>query len=281
MDDFEIPAPLARILECLRSDPEAEYREPWEVAHTHASLLGDLSWAIVYAAFPEHDRPPLTRLVGELDYDNVPFELVPVSWAGGDGLHYDWIVHAPELGVIDPPMVSWAPMEDGPVWLGDDTAQGLAGLLVGRSRAAAKRRRPDPRTTAQWRSLVGLIGLEPDLADTRITAGARTRIPFRPRVPSGHRFEITPDGVGVLAREDLFEEPGAWSTQDSESLTREALRLLDRGKAASALVALKHVRAERPADLEVIARMRDAYVALGRPMHARRAELAIALRRSR
>src|SRR4029078_5136539 len=69
---------------------------------------------------------------GELAYDDEPIELLPFCWNGGDGLHYGWVVWAPDLDLDDHPCVSFAPGEDGVCWLGGNTKEALENLLVGK-----------------------------------------------------------------------------------------------------------------------------------------------------
>lgn len=271
IDGFRIPAPIVRIFDYLAGLEEAEYLEPWELQLRFAPLLYDFSPDLLGArSWPLPDLPRET--CQELGYLTTPFELSPVSWNGGDGLHYDWVVHAPELDADDFPMVSFAPLEDGAVWLGDDTAQGLGNLMVGRRKGRLEFDREDPLGTAEWETLASLIGRRPVPDDERITAGARSELSCVPRVPDGYRFEDGPDGVGVLAPAHSFGDldfegmPG-----EPELFEREARRLAAEGMHAGALVLLKNLRAWEPGDASIVTRMREAYLALGRPMHAARA----------
>ena len=107
MDEIRIPEVMQRLLAHLASRPSAEQQAPRELADAHASLLYELAPELLRAAFPSETAPRTPAR--ELDHQDTPFELVPVSWNGGDGLHYDWVVHAPELDLTDFPMVSFAP----------------------------------------------------------------------------------------------------------------------------------------------------------------------------
>jgi Tetratricopeptide repeat len=274
IDGFTIPTPMVRVLEYLASREEAEYLEAWELQLRHAALLYDFSADLLAARVWEvPSEAPET--CSELSYENTPFELSPVSWNGGDGLHYDWVVHAPELDLADFPMVSFAPLDDdGAVWLGDDTGQGLAHLLVGRRKGSLKFEREDPLGSPAWQALVDLIGRSPDPDDARITAGARSDIACVPPIPEGYRFEDGPDGVGVLALNEHFGTLDFAAMPDHVALfDREARRLMEEGSHAGALVLLKNMRAWDPSDAAIVARMREAYLGLGRPMHAARAAM--------
>jgi hypothetical protein len=278
IDGFRIPAPIVRLFDYLASLEEAEYLESWELQLRFAPLLYDFSPDLLAAR--SWELPDLPRgKCQELDYLTTPFELSPVSWSGFDGLHYDWVVHAPELDLPDFPMVSYAPSEDAAVWLGDDTAQGLAHLMVGKRKARMKRRMEDPLQSPQWELLVGLVGHRPNPDDPRITPGARSRLACVPHVPEGYRFQAAHDGVGVLAPAHFFGELDvAALSRDELGLDREARTHASAGRHATALLALKQWRPLRPEDPGILERMRDAYEALGRPMHAARAAMALSRR---
>lgn len=279
IDGFPIPAPAARVLEHLSRLEEAEYLEAWELQLRFASLLYDFSSDVLAA----HTWPvPITEREActELAYLTTPFELTPCSWNGGDGLHYDWVVHAPELQRTDFPMVSFAPLEDGAVWLGDNTAQGLAHLMVGNRKGRVELGQEDPLGGEEWETLVALLGHRPDPDDERIMAGARSELCCVPSVPAGYRFEEGPDGVGVLADASLFGDLDFEAMPGDQALfEREAARLAAEGKHAGALVLLKNLRSWEPDNPCVVEQMRNAYVALGRPMHAARAAGWLARRR--
>jgi len=272
MDGIRIPEAMRRVLEHIASHPEADWRKPWELAHARASLFYDLAPELLRAGLSsasETEGP-----AKELDYLDTPFELVPVSWNGGDGLHYDWVVHAPELDLSTFPMVSFAPGEDGAVWLGDSTSEGLSHLMVGVRKGRLGQGLEDPLGTEMWETLARLLGRAPDPDEPRITEGARSGLFCSPSIPEGYRFEDGPDGVGVLAPTELFggldfeAMPG-----DPELFERESLRLAAEGLHAGALSLLKNLRSWTPDDVGIVRRMAAQYVGLGRPMHARRAEV--------
>lgn len=212
---------------------------------------------------------------GELYYDNQPIEFVPFGWNGGDGLQYGWAVLAPELDLDDQLCVSFAPVDEHAVWLGDNTKQALENLLVGEvagweewSRQEGK---PSPADDPRWTVLCHALGLNPEIGSPHITAGARSTRMIRPMVPPGWRYEPMGDGIGVLAEATAFA-PGALKLEPEwyeEEHIAEAQRLLTEGYPASALCVLKATYPER----EVMQTMREAYRALGRMMHVERADL--------
>ncbi len=278
LDGLRIPRAMQRVLTLLQPrDDESAFDAAWQ----RAPWLYDLADELLRTAAGEaRDAATVPR---ELVYASTPFELVPVSWNGGDGLHYDWAALAPELDEDDFPMVSFAPGdEDGAVWLGDDTAEGLANLLVGHRRSweEAGDDLPDPALDARWATLVEAIGRAPALTDSRISAGARSGLELAPKVPSGWRYEPAADGVGVLAPNASFGALDVASVvgMDASSRAQDATRLMRAGAYAGALVQWKELRAELGHPPDVIERMGECYVGLGRAMHARRAKLWLSRR---
>lgn len=228
----------------------------------------------------------------ELGYNGHPFEVVPLLWAGGDALQYGLLVHADAAGVTHP-MVSYAPGDEppGPVWLGDDAAQGLANLLAVSLR--------DTGTTAPWAhftpsevesirnenaecvaELAEALGLTIPSAIDELTEGARSERMAVPTAPAGWRFEDCNDNVGVLAPEEAFdltlvqpEEVSVFSLEDELSL---AASLLAKGAPASALAVARNAYLFTAYDddhgIAAARAMRDAYEALGRAMLVRRVD---------
>lgn len=279
-DGIRIPRTFQNLLASFR--PYETWQSPFELAWERAPWLFELDTDTLRSCLEFEDERVEDDATPELRYASTPFELVPVSWNGGDGLHYDWVVHAPELDADEFPMVSYAPVDDGAVWLGDDTAEGLANLLVGRRRGWQRweKGRPDPALDPRWAAIVTAIGRTPDLDDPRITVGARSDRPCIPRIPDGYRFEPGPDGIGVLAPADRFGDlhdgapdspTSSWCWGRSEALIREDAH-------AGALVWLKRFRQREPEDRETVERMLLCYEALDRPMHARRAERWLSFR---
>lgn len=206
------------------------------------------------------------------------FETLPFASNGGDGLYYAWAVLAPELDRADYPCVSFAPVDDGgAAWLGRDTREGLANLLVGNVRGWERFGQANgaasPVADPRWGALIDRFGLVPDLASTLITAGARSRQKLEPEVPLGWRWEPAPDGLGVLAPAERFapSPPIISSKARPADLVKQARALLRAGHAASALSVLKVSRQRSSTHGATVEAMRDAYATLGREMHASRA----------
>ncbi|WP_433510102.1 hypothetical protein ACQP2T_40330 [Nonomuraea sp. CA-143628] len=249
-------------------DPEAGL-EIYEIAWKKCGslLCGDLDAVLL-------DPSPDTSDPLELGYQNQPIEIVPFGRNGGDGLHYGWAVLAPEMDLDDHPCVSFAPVDDHAVWLGDTTKQALENLLVGSVAGWVEWGRaqgwPSPANDPRWTELCRALDLRPEIGSPEITGGARSSRAIRPTVPPGWRYEPTDDGIGVLAEAAAFapvavEVGPSW---DGDEHIAHARELLVAGYAASALCVLKATYPER----EVVQTMRDAYKALGRTLHVERAE---------
>lgn len=273
-DGIRIPQTMLRVLDLL-----SPY-EPWATASHLSTKLGflcDLDTDVIHSRFELAVPRDAMRATPELRYARTPFETVPVSWDGGDGLHFDWVVHAPELDEDDFPMVSFSHVdENGAAWLGDDTAEGLANLLVAHHSGWAQYTPDDldPSLDPLWRTLVDAIGREPDLASAHILEGGRSERTLVPRVPNGYRFEPGSDGIGVLARADAFGDVDVASPPSPAIATLDdARRLFDAGAFAGALVRLKQLRGlrRRADEPTVVEHMAACYDGLGRTMHARRA----------
>ena len=219
---------------------------------------------------------------GELQYPNHPFEVVPFGWNGGSGLSYGWAVLDEHQDPSTYSCVSFAPGDEGGArWLGDSTREALENMMVGAERyweLYEKDHMPSPVTKPNWASVCAAAGLAPRLDRTDISAGARSTRVIAPHVPSGYRFEPSPDGTGVLADASAFgdapiEIDPAWYEDDHIAVARQHLAA---GRPAAALLVLKATRAESPARAPTVEAMRDAYLALGRPFMASRANYWLA-----
>ncbi|MEV3927271.1 hypothetical protein [Actinomadura coerulea] len=217
-------------------------------------------------------------LCGELCYHFQPLEILPFCWNGGDGLHYGWAVLAPELDAEDHICVSFAPVDDWAVWLGDNTKEALENLLSGEMANWAKWGREQglqsPAEDERWPAVCRALDLHPHIGSPQIGPGARSKRTIRPEVPLNWRYEPTGDGIGVLAEAaafapDIVHRP--WDSDEHLSLTRW---FLDDGYPGSALCVLKSLGGyDRP----IVQMMREAYQQLGRALHVERAELWLRL----
>jgi hypothetical protein len=274
---FELPDVVVRLLKWL--EPDRERRRIVEVC------IGDLDAALT----------PDRSGYSELNYAGQPFEEVPLFWNKGDALRYGLIVHAE--GLVHP-MSSYAPGDDhGPLWLGDDAAQGIANLLAvnrdwaGRTPAwefsseaeiAAERR----EVAEAVDEVAAVLGLRVPDETPELTEGARSE---RDVVPTreGWTFEECNDDVGVFAPSSTFDpqlDPRAEGIFDLDADLAQADDLLVRGYPASALAVARnayHFTAfEADKGTRAARVMQRAYAALGRDWLARRVDVYVDLQRA-
>lgn len=278
VDKLKIPAVMQNVLEYIDKDTE-NYLDPYERVYSATNgLLYDLSNAVLLSYFNAKNSDE--ELTSELFYNDTPFEIVPFSYNGGDALNYSWVNLAPELDLDDYPCISFAPGEDGAVWLGNDTNQALSNLLVGYLKGWEKWKKKgnSPVSTKQWKSLVEIIGVEPTSKNNVIAAGARSNLKIFPNVPKHWKYEIASDGVGVLAMDvffaDNFTPPPKFSNFDLYiNKTEEYLK---QNKPATSLLILKQARKEiydNSEIMQLIKLFKKSYELLDRGAHVKRVEI--------
>ena len=131
---------------------------------------------------------------GPTIYDSAPCELFPIGYPGVDGVHYGYLVHAPELEADDYPICHFCPLDsDGVTIEGVDTHSGIASIM----------------------SFWGSAAIYPDIlgwngAADRAREKKKQSIAVNSaiQIPTGWRFESSSDGVGVLAPLSLFASDG-------------------------------------------------------------------------
>lgn len=176
-------------------------------------------------------------------YPCTPPEFFAFGAPGVDGIHYGFVVHAPDLSPY--PLAALNPMDTdaGVRALGASEAESTP--LMGSGRGDA------PIFDPAWP-------------------------PLAPRVPEGWRYEPTSDGIGVLAPEDGFGGAPAIDVGHYAALApveRAATIALMQGHAASSLWLLREFFANNHGGDAVSARaalrlMAQAYRALDRPLLA-------------
>jgi hypothetical protein len=209
----------------------------------------------------------------ELAYAGHPFELFPFAWQGGDALQYGIVVHC-DSPLLTPVAVSYAP-SDGPVWLGDDAAEGIRHLLAVQLRDAGD----DAERIDDVQTIARALELEP-LGDPpeELDDGARSERPADSIAPPGWTFEPCNDEIGVLAPEDQFDPDLAHEPDGSLfDLDRDLAlveRLASRGFYGSALAIARNDYRFTAFDADHGARaaaaMRELYRAMGRDFLADR-----------
>lgn len=242
------------------------------LSRVFGSLLGDfeLDDRIVAQVAPE--RVQADALVpAELHNGGIAFpEVVPFAWLE-TGSYFGHLVLAEELAASDWPVVLLDPV-GGITWIAADTKQALEARAVAMGRHRAKRGEPRVAEDPHAQALIRALGLTPDYDKP----GTRPSLPPDPIVPPGYRHASSSTGVGVLAPistfDDRFDLDAA--LEDFEHLETTIRGLIDRGALATALEALRALRALGDGDAEkhALNEMIGVYAALGRPTMARRAE---------
>lgn len=165
---------------------------------------------------------------GPTIYDSAPCELFPIGYPGVDGVHFGYLVHAPELNADDYPICHFCPMDsDGVTVEGVDTHNGIASIMCFWGNATTY---PD---TPTWNAAVG------SARDTK-----KQPIPMEKaiRIPTEWRFKSSSDGVGVLAPQSLFGSDGLITIDPygpAEPFVQAAADAMGNGYLATALYYLR------------------------------------------
>ena len=208
-----------------------------------------------------------------------PPELFPIGSTGGDGVHYGYLLHAPELPADDYPLGCFLPgNSDGVLYLGCSTREAVENIV-----AYVHREGPGELSKDAGKVLAKL-GLRIDPARSkrvRWLEGERyRRVPPR-EIPPGYRHVMTRDGVGVLAPEAAFGNDPltslGWHLPPARFIDA-AQRAIDLKLEGAALFYLKEgrdraeVNREDPASLEqyrkLIDMLANTYHRLGRGLIA-------------
>ncbi|GMQ63828.1 hypothetical protein [Vallitalea maricola] len=273
IDNIKIPDTMGKILQYIDTNTES-FLDSYERAYEVAYMLYNLSPAVLHAYFGddgyEVDYTP------ELFYDDIPFELIPFSYNGYDGLNYSWVNLAPELNNDDYMCVSFAPGENGAQWLGNNTAQALTNILKAqlKDRKITNPNRLSKKEKKQWDNLVEVIGIDVD-NNLKIESGGRINSTIKPIIPENYKYVQTMDGIGVLAQKRFFknEDLSLAELLVSESYLDIAKKYLLSNHAASALIVLKNARQKNGNSIELMQLYKTAYEQLGRENHAKRLEI--------
>lgn len=127
-------------------------------------------------------------------YFHTPPELFPFGRSGSDGIHYGFVVHAPELHLSDYLIGEFAPIDQIGVTLIENTTREALECLLSEALEIYEDKRSLITELAQTLNL--------NLAPQKVRENYTT--PIRPHVPSGWYFEPSGDGVGVLAPSSLW-----------------------------------------------------------------------------
>ncbi len=134
-------------------------------------------------------------------YQQTPPELFPIASLGVDGVHYGYIIHAPELATADYPVAQFQPIDRGGALLvGRTTTEALENLV-----ADVIASEQDDWQRQQLTELSQRFGLEPNIDEARRRRGIDSYIlPVTPAIPQGWRHVASSDGIGVLAPSEKF-----------------------------------------------------------------------------
>lgn len=207
-------------------------------------------------------------------YLHTPPELFTVAATGVDGGHFGYLILAPELGLHDYPIARFEPMDGtGAALIGRSTCEAVETELSNCFLYEEQHNLRSARGFVWWPAvearLAGL-GVFPDTAKAE-----RAFTDYQPASRlSGWKHETSSDGVGVLARSELFSpyEAGVRAI-DVEGTLRWSERLNEQGFPASSLLLLRECYWQswsgNQDDAATLCRaMMETYSALGRPIFA-------------
>jgi hypothetical protein len=105
---FRVPAEFVQLAEWIYDEADGD---PYRCCDEFGNVLG------------------VSACDQSVRYDSTPCELFPFGWPGVDGVHYGYVVHAPELQLPDYPVGHYCPADsDGVVVKGKCTTEGLAAI---------------------------------------------------------------------------------------------------------------------------------------------------------
>jgi hypothetical protein len=206
-------------------------------------------------------------LVGvEVCYSQTPPEMFPIASMRVDGVHYGYIIHAPELPARDYPVGYLCPMDaDGVSLVGFSTLEAIETL-------ASRQIDHGSSYAGDILRISQVLGIKPSKEKAnRCYDRFGNGLPVLPRKPAGWRFILSEDGVGVLAPSDAFRA-GPHLALDDDAPAEAYLRLADQTSAAGfPATALLYLRdgywrhwTDDDIALEICNRLIRVYDALGR-----------------
>jgi hypothetical protein len=210
-------------------------------------------------------------------YQQTPPELFPIGTMGVDGVHMEYVIHAPELSAADHPIGYMCPMDpDGVILIGNSTLEAIENLMSFELSLES----PDISSIQSVSEALGLCPTEAKTARRYDSDGNGLMI--QPVLPNGWRHVPSSDGVGVLAPQEQFV-PGKPKVPDvgmpAKRFAQKARRTLDRGYAATALYYLREGFWRHWTDTEAAVALSEllvkAYHSLGRPSLAQIAKQRI------
>jgi hypothetical protein len=237
------------------------------------------SAAAAYNRFEEAFGSDLTDHDIRDGYDLSPPELFPFAATGGDGGHFGYVIHAPELPATDYPVGRFEPSDtdDGVYLLGATTFEAAETVLSAEMNAGLEfeRQYGDRRSafSSEWWPEVAArlrgLGIHPSPAKDGRNYENGNGKPVTPiLIPDGWRHVPSADRVGVLAPAALFHPtplPALKRLPDVSAILDAAWRHAADRFPATALWLLREGYFLSYGAIELYPAMIDAYQALGRP----------------
>lgn len=242
---FPVPAAFVTLVQAIWDEATARGLDPYDLYH-------DL----------------LTRPEGSSARhpDLTPWELCPIASTGGDGEHYGYVLHAPELPYDDLPLGAFIPGPgDGVTLIGATTREAVLNLL--------DYYHPEESPGDAELAVIARLGWTYTWApnDRSLAFDGKAWRRVRPVVPAGYRYVPTDDGIGVLAPVTVLSEQPALPPRDSplEVYVAASDQALAAGLVGDALAILRtgYDRWWHQADQSTLDRLHALYDRLGRPVY--------------
>jgi hypothetical protein len=264
------------------------YWKPPKGEPTRASLSDALGFAVpdafvslVETLYEQSGRDPtkwpewIASITGielvsvDFRYTQTPPELFTFATLGVDGVHYGYVIHAPEQPAQDYPVGELSPMDgDGVFLVGSNTLGALENLMSGQL---------EYEVEESERRLIDHISQALSLHPTAEKAHSRygpdgNGLPIQPAVPVGWSFMPSTDGIGVLAPNEAFR-PGRSARLEAfgspHIYLQQAEQALGEGFPATALYYLREGYWQNWTDSQIATvfdgNLTRVYEALGRP----------------
>jgi hypothetical protein len=215
--------------------------------------------------------------VGEArDYETTPIEFFPFLNTGGDGLHYGYLILAPELNLSDYPLFRFSPGGEGFVYYGNSTRESIENIISSYYEYTQFSEVDIP--------FLNSIEIFPDASkkDNSIFACYSPEVnPIPIPAPENWIYQMTHDGVGVLAPSELFDigispvsqmhsiETLPWNFEsDVDDFIKAAKINLKKGFYATALFHLKEAWHFKNPGSEIKELLIKTYRLLKKDLHA-------------
>jgi hypothetical protein len=272
IDNIIIPDSFIQFLKYVEEETDT-FLDPYERVRKITSLLNDLSPTIINQYFNFEDTN--WDYTPELFYRNIPFELTPFSYSNVGGINYSWVILAPELDQDEYPCVIYDPNEEEVSWIGDDTKQAFASILIGLPKMWKKMNINARLSSPKNIEIVSLLKiLDINIEICSYSFLNKLDFSLKPTIPDGWKYYKTYDGIGVLAKNEYFSGNEVYlKNEEISTYLSESEKALKNNYPASALIILKNARYEYPENIEVIDLMIESYKSLGRDMHINRINL--------